>query len=245
MRLRNDSGNAADRVLAKSLSVIEMVFRQRATPVTVAPSDQPEGTVEGIDPDRIVVLGDWNAVGLGVATFQLSLAACFARDLAARTGRGAEWVAMPVDGFRLAGVPPTVVIAVDRIAVADIVILVLGAAETMGFAPPKRWRADMIVAIESLLTVMGPSASLIVAEIPPLDNLGVVSGFVSRELGKHVRLLNSVTREITEEYPHCVLSAFPEALTENPWETTSGTFRFSHTYSVWAASMVRSLAFVV
>jgi len=245
MRQRNDGRNAVGRALAKSLSVVEMVVRQRATPVTVAPSDQPEGSVDGVDPDRVVVLGDWNAIGLGVATYQLSLAACFARDLSSRTGRGAQWAAMPVEGFRLAGVPAAVAAAAGRIVGADIIILILGAAETMTFASPKRWRTDMIVAIESLLAAMGDDGSLVIAEIPPLDNLGMVSAFVGRELGRQGAALNSITREIVTHYPRCVLSGFPAALTETSWETASDAFRFSHTYSVWAASMVRSLAFVI
>src|SRR6188768_4029690 len=94
------------RLLVKTASRIAMAVRQRTMSITVFPLDEPGGLLvpadvdPAVDPiagsavDRIVVLGDWLAIGWGVATYDLSLGGCFARGHAIRSGHSVEWSAI-------------------------------------------------------------------------------------------------------------------------------------------------------
>jgi len=229
------------RVLAKAVSAFEMRVHQNAVPITVYPNDANEGTVPGPDPQRVVVLGDWNARGVGITTYELSLAAGVARDVAARTSRGASWKSLTIDDFRVVGVPAAVADDVAAFSGADIVILVLGAAEAMSFDPAREWRENLGVAIEVLLGAMDDRGCLVIAEIPPLGNLGVVSTFVGRELGLQIAALNSVTRDLAEHYSQVAACPFPKELAAVRWETDGAVLPFARTNAVWARSMVDSL----
>ena len=230
------------RMVVKAASRIAMSVRQRNMAIRVFPLDEPGGRIEGKPVDRIVVLGDWLAIGWGVATYGLSLGGCFARGHALRAGRGVEWSAVAVPGFRMAGVPRTVSESRDAVDGADIAVLALGAVDTMAFTSARTWRRHLTSAIDALLAGMRDDAVIVLAAIPPLDNLGTVSRFVAKELGLQVRMLNGITAEVAAGHPRCIMVDFPPALAEKPWEAESKDLSFSRIYMVWSAEMVSALA---
>ena len=230
-----------------------MAVRQRTMSITVFPLDEPGGLLvpadvdPAVDPiagsavDRIVVLGDWLAIGWGVATYDLSLGGCFARGHALRSGHSVEWSAIPVGGFRLAGVPRTADENRDAVAGSNIAVLALGAVDTMGFTSVRAWRRHLDAAIDALLAVMDDDAILVFAAVPPLDNLGTVSRFVARELGIQVHMLNAATAAVAARHPRCVMVGFPPGLADTPWVAESKDLSFSRIYTVWAAEMVSAV----
>ncbi|MBK4346188.1 hypothetical protein [Lacisediminihabitans changchengi] len=229
------------RIIAKTACQLELSYRRKISSNSVYPTDEPRGAVEGPDPFSVAILGDWNSVGLGVITFDLSLGACFSRALAHRTGHGVNWQLVPVEGFHLAAVPDSAAASASKLADVDVAIIQLGALESMMFVSPRQWSDGLVAAIEAVQAAVGTAGCVVIAAIPPIEKIGSLTRFTQREIGRECRELNAVSRTVAERYPRCQFTEFPEGLAAEVWIAETNDLRFSHSYAVWGASIAREV----
>ena len=228
------------RSIGRKACRLEINFRRSATMTSVHPNDEPRGVIDGPDAEHLVVLGDWIAAGLGVCTFDLSLAAHIARALSHQTGRGVRWEAIPVDGFRLASVPALAAAAMPNDA--QTVVLHFGTLESTQFIAPRQWRAHLIAAIDALLPTLADGGRILIVGVPPLDEIGTMTELSTREVGRECRALNDASREVAALYPECLFCEYPDGLAAEIWDEQKGDLRYTHSNAVCGAAIVRTLA---
>jgi len=225
--------------VAQSIGFIEFVFRRRDSAGDIFPSDAPVGTVDGTRPIRVLVIGESTAMGLGVATHSLAVAAQTARRLARITGRGVLWasVGFPDSRLRTAG-------AIDGSSFAgvDVVVVMAGIVDTLCVTPVAEWKRNMATLLDDLETRVPAHGQLVVAAIPPMDNAGSISRAARIAAGIHARRLNSATRSTASGRDLVDLVDFPAALTEDLWVPKSEQGTYRQMYSVWAEAFAGAIA---
>jgi len=228
------------RSIGRKACQLEINFRKSTASTSVHPDDEPRGLIEGPEPQSVVVLGDWNVAGVGVSTFDLSLSGYLARALAHRTGRGVRWQAVPVEGFRLAVVPETVAARIP--SAIDIAVLHFGTLESRQFMAPEQWRSELTAAIDAVLPKLAGDGRILIFAVPPIDEIGSMTEFSIREIGREYRVLNETSREVVERYPQCLYCEYPEGLAAEVWNPTTLDLRYSLSNAVCGSAIAHTLA---
>jgi hypothetical protein len=226
---------------ARLVGFVEFVFRRNDKSGDIFPTDEPHGVIAGDNPERIVVLGEANAVGLGVTRHELGMAGHVARLLASRTGHGVRWWALGVPGQRIRSLPAVVDENRELLEGADLVVLMMGVVDTLCLTNQKNWAAHMTASLDALMCTVSTDTTVLVTRIPPMDNAGSVSRLARFAAGRQARIFNAITEDIVSHHPRCTTVLFPESLQQNLWAPESREGPYVGMYSAWAASAVSGL----
>ncbi|MET0974490.1 MAG: hypothetical protein ABWX82_02320 [Leifsonia sp.] len=190
----------------------------------------PSGvSIGGIDPARILVIGDGPAAGCGVRTHQLGIAGHLARYVAARSERG---VVVTVAAHPAASARSTL----ERLDGMDLdgydsIVLILAATDAFCLTARRSWRRDMTGLVHALKAA--DRASVFVTSTASLDLARSLSRFARCLMGTHARMLDIETSRI------CAQSNTPMIHLDAVSELSS------RTYSRWGrrigAHVARSL----
>ncbi|WP_213814974.1 hypothetical protein [Glaciihabitans sp. dw_435] len=230
------------RNAARLTGLIEFIFRRTDRSGDIFPADASVGIVDGLDPERVFVFGESNAVGLGVLTHELGFVGQFSRKRAASVRRGAYWSAAPVPGHRIAGAPAFVTENVASLADANVVIVMLGITDTLMLTKRASWTQHMTELVDGLLAVVPARARILLTEIPPMDNAGSISPMARLAAGHQARMFNAATRRIVADRPQTLTVRFPQELRQKLWVPESRETSYAHMYAVWARAAVETLA---
>lgn len=225
--------------VAQSIGFIEFVFRRRDSAGDIFPSDAPAGAVDGPLPIRILVVGESTAMGLGVATHSLAVAAQTARRLARETGRGVTWASVGFPDSRLRN---AATLDGSTYSGVDVVVVMAGIVDTLCVTPVAEWKLNMANLLDDLDTRLPDHGQVVVAAIPPMDNAGSISRAARIAAGIHARRLNAATRSATVDRERVDLVDFPTALTEDLWVPKSQQGTYRQMYSVWAEAFAGTIA---
>ncbi|MET0861632.1 MAG: hypothetical protein ABW091_11460 [Microbacterium sp.] len=182
------------------------------------PTDRSVVSVAGIDPVRILVIGDGPAAGCGVRTHQLGIAGHLAGHLAVLSDRGVVVVvaAAPAASARStrAGLKDLDLDGYDSI------VLMLAATDAFCLTPRRSWRRDMTALVQAVISTDAPS--VFVTSTASLQLARWLSRFARCLTGSHARMLDGDTARICAELstPMIQLSAASDLT--------------SRTYSRWA-----------
>jgi hypothetical protein len=221
---------------ARLVGLAEYVLRRNDKSGDIFPADEPFGTVDGPDPLRVVVLGEANAVGLGVTRHELGMAGHLARLLAARTERGVEWSAIGRPGLRIHDAWEIIGDNHEAIANADVIALMIGIGDTLSLTTRSTWTVHMTDTLDLLTEVAPKTARILVIRIPPMDNAGSVSKLARFAAGRQARLFNRITDGIVSNTRRCETVLFPASLTSSLWVPEGRQSPYVGMYSAWAAS---------
>jgi hypothetical protein len=227
--------------VARIVGLVEFVFRRTDKAGDIFPSDEPHGFVEGTDPARVVVLGESNAVGLGVTQHQLGMAGHVARRFAAKTGRGVHWSAVEVRANKISNAWESVENNRDLLANANVVVLMMGIVDVLSLTGTQSWAAHLSNTLDCLTQDIPRDAIVLVTRIPPMDNAGSVSRLARLAAGRQARLFNRKTDGILRNYKNCTPVTFPEMLREELWVPKSRQEPYVRMYSAWASAAVAEL----
>jgi hypothetical protein len=230
---------------ARFFEFVEYVFRRDDKSGDIYPSDEPQGVIAGENPERVVVLGEASAVGLGVTRHELGMAGHVARLLATRTAHGVRWWAFGVRGQRIGTVPAAVNENRELLERADVVVLMIGIADSLCLTSRRSWDADMTASIDALIRILPRDATVLVTRIPPMNKVGSVSRLARLAAGRRARIFNSITDTIVSRHPRCTMVPFPESLQQDLWVPESREESYVGMYSAWAASAVGQLGVCV
>jgi hypothetical protein len=223
---------------ARLLGFAEFLFRRNDKSGDIFPTDEPHGFIEGDDPERIVVIGEANAVGLGVTRHTLGMAGHLARLMASRANGGVRWWAVGVRGQRIRNMASSVVEHRELLERADLVVFMMGIVDTLSLTSRKSWEAAMTVALDALLETIPQDASVLITRIPPMDNAGSVSRIARFAAGRQARMFNTITDELVRTRDRCTMVPFPQSLQQDLWVPESREGPYVGMYSSWAAAAV-------
>jgi hypothetical protein len=179
------------------LSYAWVLSRVRRDGELAFPSDPPISHGSGPDPDRVLVLGGLIVRGLGVASYDLALSGHLARQLAARTGRGADIETRGIDKFdTFLGAQ---LLRSENVARFDVVLLMLGIAEIISMRPIAEYRSDIRKLLATIAEVMPASQPVLIAGVAPFMQGMDVPKFVSAWMERRVLRQNAETRRACEE----------------------------------------------
>jgi hypothetical protein len=220
---------------------VEFFFRRTDGTGDIFPDDAPFGAVDGPDPERVLVLGESNAVGLGVTSHQLGMAGHFARLLAARTRRGIAWSAIAVPSSRLHSVRKTVETQRELLTHTDVVVLLIGISDTLALTSTRSWTKYMGLTLDLLVDSVPSDATVLITLIPPMDNAGSISRGARFAAGLQARRFNRITRRLVSQRERCRTVPFPESLRQELWVPESREVPYVGMYSAWGAAAVSAL----
>lgn len=214
------------------LGVVSRVVAVALAPVLLAQSrklrrDTPRlpdaalpwhGTVAGTAPPlRLLVLGDSTAAGVGADTQDQALPGHLARELAARTGRGVQWLAVGENGATSRDV-------IERYLddattdPYDVVFVSVGANDALGIRSRGAFARD----IRSLLTRLraaSPGAVILVSSLPAFFRFELLPQPLKWNLYLHSTSLEAAARRVVAEMPGVHMSPPPPPYTEGFFAT--------------------------
>lgn len=159
------------------------------------PTGPCEVAVAGVDPIRILVIGDGPAAGYGVRIHELGIAGHLARHVARHTERGAR---VTVAAERAASARSTLA-RLDALDLDgyDAVVLMLATTDAFCLTPRRAWQRDMTALVRAL---DGRSAApLFVTGTTTMHLARSLTRFARRLTGAHARVLDAETQRICLE----------------------------------------------
>ncbi|MCU1578207.1 MAG: hypothetical protein JWP19_411 [Rhodoglobus sp.] len=207
----------------------------------IYPDDEPSGRVIGPNHDRVMVIGEATAMGYGIRTHELGVAAQFARKLSARTGRGVEWSTVGLRGNRLRSAPRVCAREQAALARTDVVILITGIVDTLTLTSTATWTQNLRATLTALHRELPVDARVLIAETPPLSSLGAINALARRASTHQAKLLNDATRAIVADYPQCVTVPFPPGIDQQMWRPEYNAPAFAVVYGQWAQAMLDAM----
>lgn len=186
----------------------------------------------GPAPDRVLILGSPVVQGVGIASYDLSVAGHLARKLAARTGRGADVETVGVDGFDAAR-------AADMLRTMDLrrydlVIVLGGVTEIITLTPLPAYRRTLRTVFAAITANPTCSCPVLIAGVAPFMQDMDVPRFAARWMAERIARQNIATRE------ECNKSGVAEYI---PFAPERAGIRIgidsSAVYESWATSLLK------
>lgn len=170
--------------------------------------------VPGVDPARVLVIGDGPAAGCGVLTQEIGIAGHLARDISARLERGVEVtvVAEPAASAR------STLHRLDELDLRgyDSIVVMLATTDALCLTPRRSWHRDIGAVVHTVAST--DAASVFVTSTARLDRAVWLAPFARRLTGRHARILDIETRRI------CAESGTPVIPLDAAEELTSRTY---------------------
>ena len=223
-------------------SFVEYLRRRSSSSEDIFPTDEASGFVPGPDPDRIVVIGEATALGYGVLTHRMGVAAQFASQLSAHSGRGARWTTLGLQGYRIRSAARIISNERELWAGTDFVIVIAGIADTLKLTTVRAWSHHVRSTIHTLVGVLPVDAQILMAEIPPLSSDGAMSALARLAAGRQARKLNQATRKVVAMCPRCRLVRFPDDVQQELWHPEARPAKYAELYQTWARSILEDAA---
>lgn len=189
----------------------------------------------GTNPARILLVGGGASIGFGVLSHELALAGHLGRHLSTLTSRAMD-IDVAVDREMTAASTPAV-LSTQPVARYDAIVVSLGLMEALTFVPAKTWTDDLAGVIEFILEHGRSNQQIFIVAIPPLTALQKYPAAIRVLAGRHARVLNEASRQLSESM---------ERVTFLPFDAEGGAdtdrFRSSSTYSNWASLLAEPIA---
>jgi len=155
------------------------------------------------EPLRLLLIGESTVVGVGVATFDQSLASCLAVALAERLGRPIRWRACGENGITAPQAHERL-LPLGLAEPADLALLVFGVNDTTHLTASKRWLqalAGMASALE------GQGCRVAFSGVPPLQYFSALPWLLRQLMGWRASLLDHELQRLAQRLGalHCVL----------------------------------------
>lgn len=206
------------------------------------PDDSSVTHGSGPDPDRVLIVGGLIARGLGVASYDLAVGGHVARQLAARTGRGADVETIGLEDFDLLVAAGTLRSA--NLSRFDVVLLLPGIKEVVAMRPTSVYRHDIRELLDTIAEESPAGQPVLIAGVAAFMEDMDVPSFVSEWMRERIVRQNAETQRACEQ------TGAAEFVPFTPTRAGIRTGRdASAVYESWAQALVpaldRALATVV
>lgn len=213
---------------------------RRSVPRLPEPTDKPSGQIPGGDgePVKLLVIGESPVAGIGVATYQQSLAAMMARDLGRRSGRTVEWSAWGRNGATVADAIRDLLPLLPAQAV-DIACIAFGVNDCTAFRRGHEWHSDMMRMLELIEQRISPR-HIVLSGVPPLANFPALPWPLRAVLGLKASALDTALARIAAARPDTSHAPLPTALADSSLMATDGYHPSPAGCELWAEILVQA-----
>ena len=219
---RGPGGRGGDRVRVRELAhralsaLLWRLFRARTKQQRewLYPAGPPEVRIKGVDPVRILIIGDGPAAGCGVLIHDLGIAGFLARHVAEHLQRG---VVVTVRAQPAASARTTLLHLDDTdLDGYDSIVLMLATTDAFCLTPRRSWRSSMKSLIRALRAT--DAASVFVTGAASMHLTESLSPVARLLTGNHARMLNIETSLV------CVVSGTPMISLDPVSDLTPSTY---------------------
>lgn len=186
-------------------------------------------------PLRLLLIGESTVAGVGVTTFDQSLASCLAAALAERLQRPVRWRACGENGITAARAHERL-LPFALAEPADLALLVFGVNDTTHLTSSKRW-LQALAAMADALAARGCRVAF--SAVPPLQHFSALPWLLRQLMGWRAGLLDAELRGLSQRLGamHCALDLPFEAhyLAEDGYHPSALGYR------QWAAGLAERL----
>ncbi|TRO30722.1 SGNH/GDSL hydrolase family protein [Pseudomonas sp. ALS1131] len=186
-------------------------------------------------PLRLLLIGESTVAGVGVTTFDQSLASCLAAALAERLQRPVRWRACGENGITAARAHERL-LPLGLAEPADLALLVFGVNDTTHLTSSKRW-LQALAAMADALAARGCRVAF--SAVPPLQHFSALPWLLRQLMGWRASLLDRELQSLAQYQGalHCVLDLPFEAhyLAEDGYHPSALGYR------QWAAGLAERL----
>lgn len=154
-------------------------------------------------PLRLLLIGESTVAGVGVTTFDQSLAGCLAEALAERLRRPVRWRACGENGITAAQAHERL-LPLGLAEPADLALLVFGVNDTTHLTSSKRW-LQALAAMADALAAQGCRVAF--SAVPPLQHFSALPWLLRQLMGWRASLLDRELKGLAQHLGalHCVL----------------------------------------
>jgi lysophospholipase L1-like esterase len=178
-----------------------MRFRRNA-PRFAPASGEPRGVVGAGPAVRLLGIGDSVIAGVGADSFDQSLVARAAAELAQRLATSIAWEAVGKIGLRTERVVRQLMPSLAP-SPYEFIVLSCGANDAMALLTRRRWSAQLVQALDAL-TAHSPQAIIGVLGMPPMGKFTLLPQPMRAVFGMRAASFDHVLRETLKSYPRAV-----------------------------------------
>ncbi|MGV8895130.1 MAG: SGNH/GDSL hydrolase family protein [Rhodoglobus sp.] len=188
---------------------------RRDTPRLPDAAQPWQGSLDGPEPLRLLVLGDSTAAGVGAATQHDALPGNLARLLAERSGRGVHWTAAGRNGATTRDI---VTDYLETVAAQrwDVVFLTVGANDALGLRRRASFARDIRVILNALTAV---SPLVLMSSLPAFFRFELLPNPLRFNLYLHSRSLEDAARSVVATFDTVHMSPPPPPYTDGFFAT--------------------------
>lgn len=198
------------------------------------PGEPAFAAASGVDPHRLLLIGSGMAVSYGVLSHDLGLAGHLARELAARTGRGAQIDVRAASEMTVPSATETLR-SLD-LSRYDAILLTLGGLETLNLQAPRVWGHELGALLDAVASQGDGAPIVYVVGTGTMPDYLRMPGLLARAARRHGPLIEAQSRQVCEERDRAVFV---------PFEPRSGdVVRYANreTYEEWAAIIAPAIS---
>ncbi len=177
------------------------------------------------EPLRLLLIGESTVAGVGVTTFDQSLASCLAVALAERLRRPIRWRACGENGITAAQAHERL-LPLALAEPADLALLVFGVNDTTHLTSSKRWLQALAAMADAL---EGQGCRVAFSAVPPLQHFSALPWLLRQLMGWRASLLDRELHALAQRLGalHCVLDLPFEAhyLAEDGYHPSASGYR--------------------
>ena len=198
------------------------------------PGEPSFASASGVDPHRLLLIGSGMAVSYGVLSHDLGLAGHLARELAARTGRGAQ-IDVRAASEMTAPSATEILTSLD-LGRYDAILLTLGGLETLNLQSPRIWGDDLSALLDAVASQGQSAPTVYVVGTGTMPDYLRMPALLARAALRHGPLIEAQSRQVCEQHDRAVFV---------PFEPRSGdVVRYANreTYEEWAAMIAPAIS---
>lgn len=154
-------------------------------------------------PLRLLLIGESTVAGVGVTTFDQSLAGCLAEALAERLQRPVRWRACGENGITAAQAQERL-LPLGLAEPADLALLVFGVNDTTHLTASRRWLQALAAMADALAA---RSCRVAFSAVPPLQHFSALPWLLRQLMGWRASLLDRELQSLAQHLGalHCAL----------------------------------------
>ncbi|QNE46778.1 GAF domain-containing protein [Glaciihabitans sp. INWT7] len=200
------------------------------------PLDQPQVQTLGVDPDRLILIGNALSVGYGVSSYDRSIAGHLARTISDSTDHGTV-IEIIADADLTAATCLRELTGRD-LGAQDAIVMTIGVNEALRLSSVVVWSRRLERLFRYLETNAAASLLVFVVAVPNAGLITRLPEFVLRAAVRRVALLNVASQRVVARHPRVTFIPFTPDLPEHDGIAAladSAAYPTSETYGQWAA----------
>lgn len=189
---------------------------------------------------NLLVIGESTVEGVGVLRYDQTISAKIASKLSTQLKRTICWQALGKIGAKVAFVRKNLVPLIDQKIDYEVIVVLLGANDSIQLTPPATWQRELSMLLEDLQK-MYPKALIYIATLPPVGQFPVIPQPTRFFLGLHNKLLVSTTQKMLRNKLGVIFSKLIfEKLAPN-FFSQDGVHPSEAAYASWAEKITAEL----